>query len=152
MKSFFGFPLFFVSVLSLAACAAETSAPTAETATEPTGPGTGPDDQPPAKPVAFTTAEVQKLFEGTCAPCHTQGEAGSLSLAGNFTARTVEVPSKQLPSMKLVAKGDRSRSYLFLKVLGTHEAAGGSGVKMPKNAAALPAADVEKLGAWIDAL
>lgn len=55
-----------------------------------------------------------------------------MSLAGDFTTATVGVAAAQLPAMKRIKAGAKADSYLFHKIAGTHLAAGGSGLRMPR--------------------
>jgi hypothetical protein len=92
---------------------------------------------PPRKPLApvpFST--VQPIFAGSCAgaACHRaatpdEGDADGclakpaavLSLCDRDAVRAlVEVPSRQVPRLKLVARSDSSRSYLLRKLLPGH--------------------------------
>jgi hypothetical protein len=140
---------------------------------DPNGDPVDPDDtEPPAKPVedagtkdgstakdagptgpaAFTKAELQTLVDDRCSPCHTDFDSGGMSLANDFTTETVGIASTELPSMKRIAKGDHTKSYLWHKVNGSHLTVGGSGVRMPKNGAALTATEIERLAKYIDGL
>jgi hypothetical protein len=102
--------------------------------------------------VSPTTAQIQALFERWCDDCHISRDKGRLRLNEPFVSRTVNVDADQA-NLKLVAPGDRERSYLFLKILGTHRGAGGSGERMPEDGPPyLSREDVELIGAWIDSL
>jgi hypothetical protein len=109
-------------------------------------------DAAPPGPAAFTKAEIQTLVDDRCAPCHIDFASGGMSLANDFTTNTVDVASTQVPSMKRIAKGDHTKSYLWHKVNGTHTTVGGTGVRMPKNGTALTATELERLAKYIDAL
>lgn len=111
-----------------------------------------PVDAGPVGPSAFTKAEVQTLVDDRCSPCHTDFASGGMSLANDFTTSTVEIASTQVPSMKRIKKGDHAASYLWHKVNGTHTTVGGTGVRMPKNGAALSATELDRLAKYIDAL
>ncbi len=84
----------------------------------------------PRPPVEF--GDIERLFESTCTPCHTDRVSGGLSLLANpeLHARLLS-PSVQLPSMARVTPGDPGSSYLWLKLEGTHAEAGGLGEPMP---------------------
>ena len=113
----------------------------------------GPSQDPGPGPLPFTKAEIQALVGARCAPCHVGGAAGGLSLANDFTTATVGIASTQVPGMKRIAAGDKDASYLFHKLRGTHQTGGGSGDRMPKGGPAFLAdSDVERIGAFIDAL
>lgn len=107
-----------------------------------------------ATPVAFTQAEVNALLTARCMNCH----VGVAPLGGfamdpaDFTRSTHDVPSLQLPRLDRIEPGDRTRSYLYLKITGEHLAAGGFGERMPNAVEPLSAAEIEGIGLYIDAL
>lgn len=101
---------------------------------------------------AFTKADVQKLFNSRCTPCHIGNASGGMSLANDFTTQTVGIDSTELPSMKRIEAGDKEASYLFHKLSGTHLDQGGSGVRMPKGGPYLSSAEIADIGAYIDSL
>jgi mono/diheme cytochrome c family protein len=116
----------------------------------------GASDAAPPSPAcrtAFTRKEVAALFASRCAPCHTSGASGGMSLAGDFRTGTVGKASTQVPSMKRIEEGDREKSYLFHKLRGTHADVGGTGSRMPRNGPPyLSDEEIEGVGAFIDAL
>jgi hypothetical protein len=101
-----------------------------------------------------TFAEVaERILVPRCASASCHGGAPppaspQLDEAGAFAA-TVGIPSLQLPSMMLVEPGDPERSYLVLKLRGTHGAAGGGGGRMPLADAPLDDADEAIVESWI---
>ncbi len=100
---------------------------------------------------ASFSGDVLPILNRACSACHLEGgELGGLILYPDPRARLVGVASTQSP-LKLVEPGDPAKSYLYAKLEGTHEAAGGSGVRMPPQAPPLAAADMEKLRRWIAA-
>ena len=104
------------------------------------------------QPITPTTAQIQALFNRWCHECHIGQDKGRLSLAEPFASRIVNVDAEQA-NLKLIAPGDRDRSYLFRKILGTHSGVGGSGRRMPKDGPPyLSSEETELIGAWIDAL
>lgn len=110
------------------------------------------DSGPPPAPVeGLTESEVQALFDARCLGCHGGSAAGGLNLS-DFTTSAIDVASAEVPSMKRIAPGDKSKSYLFHKISGTHESVGGSGDRMPKGGAALSKDLIDGIGAYIDAL
>ncbi|MDB4930797.1 MAG: hypothetical protein JWM10_3281 [Myxococcaceae bacterium] len=127
------------ATLALAACASEPAAV---------------DAGPPS------WARVQAIFAPRCnfAPCH-GGVAGSLTLTGpGAYAALVGAPSFQVARVARVAPGDPAGSYLMLKLEGqmasvTECAATPRtcGVSMPQGEAALPAAELAVVRAWIAA-
>lgn len=100
----------------------------------------------------FTQSELQDFVNVKCASCHITETDGTMSLANDFTANTVGVPSKELPSMNRITAGSRDNSYLYLKIKGVHVAAGGSGERMPKGGPYLDDSDIERIGGFIDGL
>lgn len=110
------------------------------------------DPAPEAGPAPVTKADIQALFDARCAPCHVGNTTAGLSLANDFTTSTVGVASTQVPGMKRIAPGNKEASYLFHKLRGTHLSAGGSGVRMPRNGPYLGDSDIDRVGAFIDAL
>lgn len=100
---------------------------------------------------AYTKAEVQTLFNSECSPCHTTNSAGGLNLASDFTTKTINVTASQ-SALKLIKPGDRTKSYLYLKLEGTQASGGGGGGRMPKNDAPLTDTELARIGAYIDAL
>ena len=101
-------------------------------------------------PAGPTQEQVAAILIAACNGCHIGGTSGGLSLAGDFTQATVNVPSGQ-SDLDLIEPGDRAASYLYRKVEGTHIEAGGRSSRMPLGAA-LTAEEVETIGLWIDSL
>ena len=56
--------------------------------------------------------------------------------------------SSQLSKMDRIEPGDTANSYLWLKLQGTHTAAGGSGAQMPKSGS-ISATDLATIETWI---
>lgn len=98
--------------------------------------------------------QLQPIFTDRCAfgGCHaTVSPAAGQSLAeGLAYARTVNVPSEELPSMDRVEPGDPDRSYLVHKVQGTHLDVGGSGLRMPRGQEPLSQDQINLIRAWIE--
>jgi mono/diheme cytochrome c family protein len=99
------------------------------------------------------TADIAPLLEANCATCHLTGEeAGGMSLvADSALSFLVNKPSQETPGVLRVAPGDPDKSYLVMKLEGTHIAHGGSGARMPFGGTPLPAAEIAKIRAWIAA-
>ncbi len=121
----------------------------AEGATDPT-PATRVVE---ARAAGATLAQVQQdVFSASCAfsGCHGgSSPAQGLSLSpGQSWANTVNVPSRQQPSLDLVEPGDPEQSYLWRKVTG---APGISGARMPFGAAPLDPAQLDLLRSWVEA-
>lgn len=113
----------------------------------------------PAKPAAYTEAQVQALFDSKCVKCH-DGRS-ELDLREPFVETTVGVATggangktecgKQGSKYGVRIKpGDRAGSLLWHKVSGTQDC----GRKMPYDAdnAPLDKTQLERLGGYIDAL
>jgi len=93
--------------------------------------------------------DIVPILNRSCVSCHLEGgELGSLILYPDPWARLVGVASTQ-SELKLVEPGDPDKSYVYAKLAGTHEAAGGSGVRMPPQSPPLAAADIDRLRQWI---
>jgi hypothetical protein len=111
----------------------------------------GRDACPVPDVAPFTDDEVQSLLEANCMPCHFPPAPDALmDLTAPFEGVTIGVVSTEVPPMLRIAPGDRQASYLFRKVAYSFRGVGG-GEGMPPEQP-LPAADVERLGRWIDAL
>ena len=103
-----------------------------------------------APPVDPFEAWVAPVLQARCAGCH-GGEvpAGALDLSGDLRAAMVGPRSVQV-DLPLVTPGDRTRSYLWLKLEGQQALVDGFGTAMPPDAL-LPQEDRDRLGGWIDA-
>lgn len=95
-------------------------------------------------------AQAEPIVARKCIACHSNANSqGGLSLQrGSGYDLLVNVASTGVPEMPRVTPGDSQSSYLVHKLLGTHSDLGGSGTSMPP--AGLPAAEIEKITAWID--
>lgn len=123
---------------------------------EPTKDAGKDASKPPVKdsgpsPEGLTESEVQDIFDSRCTSCHGSGAAGGLNLT-DFTTSAIDVASTQVPALKRIEPGDKSKSYLFHKISGTHKSVGGSGDRMPKGGAALSKDQIDGIGAYIDGL
>lgn len=96
--------------------------------------------------VNFST-QIQPIFSGQCVSCHSGSSApqGLRLDSANSFANIVNVPSKEVPSLKRVKPGDPDNSYLVQKVEGT--AAVGS--RMPLGRPALSADNIALIRRWI---
>ena len=91
---------------------------------------------------------VVPIFTQRCVMCHVEGGAlGELSLYPDPWSRLVGVASTQSP-LKLVEAGAPEKSYLYAKLLGTHDKVGGSGQRMPMQEP-LAANELETIRLWI---
>jgi hypothetical protein len=100
--------------------------------------------------------DIQPIWDANCTTgCHVAGGSASgwfVITPGDSHASLVGKQSIELASMQLVAPSDRDASYLWHKINNTHVEVGGNGTAMPPPpAAALSTADLDKIGAWIDA-
>lgn len=92
---------------------------------------------------------VVPILTQRCVMCHVEGGAlGELSLYPDPWSRLVGVASAQ-SSLKLVEAGSPEKSYLYAKLLGTHDEAGGSGQRMPPQQEPLAADELETIRQWI---
>ncbi|MFN4222867.1 MULTISPECIES: hypothetical protein [Novosphingobium] len=96
-------------------------------------------------------ADIVPLLESQCATCHLTGEeAGGMALVGDMAiASLVGQPAEEAPGLMRVVAGDPDRSYLVMKLEGTHIANGGAGAQMPFGAPPLTAAEIATVRAWI---
>jgi cytochrome c553 len=95
--------------------------------------------------------DIAPILNRACVACHLEGgELGGLILYPDPWAHLVGIASTQSP-LKLVEPGEPDKSYLYAKLAGTHEAAGGSGLRMPPQAPPLAEADIDRLKRWIAA-
>jgi len=112
----------------------------------PTDPGSG---LPPPDPTATFTRVQSEIFTPTCATiaCHHPiGQQSQLLLtAGNAYANTVNVASVEMPSLRRVAPGDPSNSYLYRKIIGS----GITGDRMPQSLPPLTDAQIALVRDWI---
>lgn len=102
-----------------------------------------------------TFANVESTIYATSCSCHYFTAAGpgngDLTLQmGMSYAATVGVKSTQLTTMDLIKAGDPDNSYLYLKTIGTHLDADGSGDQMPPGGM-LTAEQLMLLEEWIAA-
>jgi len=95
-------------------------------------------------------AEIQEIWDASCVTgCHAAaGIKPDLSLeAGVSHANLVDKMSAQV-TLDIVEPGDTAKSYLWLKLQGTHASVGGSGAMMPLGKK-LPDAELNAVEAWI---
>ena len=93
--------------------------------------------------------EVLPILTERCVMCHVQGaEQGALSLFPEAWSQLVGVKASESALMRVEA-GAPERSYLYLKLLGQQETAGGSGARMPFQQDPLTAAELDLFKRWI---
>lgn len=101
--------------------------------------------------------DIQPIWDEHCTTtCHEpDGEWGFLlDMSGNAYAAIVGVASPQFASLAHIEPGDPEASYIWLKIMGTHAEAGGSGLVMPKARAGmevtvLTQAQLDMIEEWI---
>jgi mono/diheme cytochrome c family protein len=109
-------------------------------------------EAPPAITSAISyQAEIVPLLESNCATCHLTGEeAGGMSLVGDAAIGfLVGTPSQEAPALIRVVAGNPDKSYLVMKLEGTHISHGGSGAQMPFGAPPLAPEQIAKVRQWI---
>ncbi|MFA7586722.1 MAG: hypothetical protein WCY11_11105 [Novosphingobium sp.] len=96
-------------------------------------------------------AEIAPLLQANCATCHLTGaEAGNLSLIPDKAiASLVGAQAIGAPGQIRVVPGEPDKSYLLMKLEGTHTAVGGTGARMPFGAPPLAPEQVAKIRQWI---
>jgi hypothetical protein len=93
--------------------------------------------------------QVLPILTERCVMCHVQGaEQGALSLYPEAWSQLVGVKASESALMRVEA-GAPERSYLYLKLLGQQEAAGGSGARMPFQQDPLTAEELDLFKRWI---
>jgi hypothetical protein len=115
------------------------------------GPTTSTTATTAPSPVSFSAA-VQPIFTAHCAlpGCHSgpTPEEGLDLGAGRSYARLVNVTSRECGQFKRVLPGQPGASYLVFKIDGPPQPCF-DGVRMPKNALPLSAADRDTIRTWI---
>jgi hypothetical protein len=122
-------------------------------APEPT-PADDDDDATEEPPLEPTWTDVHPELEYRCT-CHKTNEGGEGGMTGLENADLaylllVNQPSEDLPDMDRVEPGDPEASYLWLKVLDTHLAAGGRGDRMPPTGPGLQDRHLDLIREWIE--
>jgi hypothetical protein len=99
-------------------------------------------------------ADVQPIFTTSCTnqACHgsSRPKEGLDLTAGAAYENLVNVPSGQCGDLLRVAPGDLGESYLMRKLTGDRSGCF-SGQQMPSPTNPLPAAEIDIVGAWIEA-
>ena len=102
-----------------------------------------------AEVVSFNE-DVLPILNRHCVMCHLPGaEQGELGLYPDAWSQLVGVPSIQSP-LSRVEPGSPDRSYLYIKLVGTQETAGGTGLQMPFQQDPLDPAQIEAIRLWIE--
>lgn len=85
----------------------------------------------PAETPSFSR-EILPTLQSHCAICHSTGaEAGHLGLAPSHAYTDLIKGLSTDTQLRLVKPGEPDRSYLIMKLEGTHLDHGGKGVRMP---------------------
>lgn len=105
-----------------------------------------------AEGVSFSN-DLVPVLKKRCAICHLTGaEAGNMALHPRAAyGYLVDVPSVQAPELMRVAPAEPEKSYLLMKLEGSHLDAGGTGTTMPFNEPPLDAATIDQFRQWIAA-
>ena len=94
--------------------------------------------------------DVLPILNSYCVMCHLPGvEQGGLSLYPDAWSQLVGNPSVQSPLLR-VDPGSPDSSYLYLKLIGTGESVGGSGLQMPFAQPSLDPDQIETIRLWIE--
>ncbi len=94
--------------------------------------------------------EVLPILNRHCVLCHLPGaEQAELSLYPDAWSQLVRIPSRQ-SALSLVEPGSPGKSYLYLKLIGTQETEGGTGLQMPFQQNPLDSAQIEAIRLWIE--
>ncbi len=102
-----------------------------------------------AETVLFSK-DIVPVLEARCASCHMTGEEpGNMALIADMAHASLLQLSQQVEDMMIVQPGDVAKSYLILKLEGTHLEAGGEGARMPLAAPPLTKAQVKQIQDWI---
>lgn len=103
------------------------------------------------QPAVSYQKDVVPILEQNCATCHLTGEeAGGMSLVGDAAIGfLVGQPSQEAPAIMRVTAGEPDKSYLVMKLEGTHIDHGGSGSQMPFGGLPLAPEDIAKVRQWI---
>lgn len=94
--------------------------------------------------------EIARIFEQNCtaAGCH-QGRFPPKNLhleKDKYRASLLDIPSQELPHLRLIDTEEPEKSYLLMKIKGNMAI---SGKRMPLNAPSLPEEDIHALENWI---
>jgi hypothetical protein len=107
---------------------------------------------PPPRDVSFS-GELQPIMTASCtgAACHdaTQPQTNLRLTTGSSHAELVGVTSFQCNALQLVVPGAPNDSYLIDKLVGSNPGGCYIGVRMPKLASALSAAQIQAFRDWI---
>ena len=96
--------------------------------------------------------DIAPVMRRKCATCHLTGtEAGGMALHPRAAWKSiVGKPSGESPFF-IVAPGEPEKSYLLMKLEGSHIENGGTGARMPFAAPPLNAGIIQTIRDWISA-
>ncbi|MEZ5656412.1 MAG: hypothetical protein R3E04_11130 [Sphingobium sp.] len=104
-----------------------------------------------AKDVSFAT-DIVPILKKRCAICHLTGqEAGHLALHPKAAHGSLFKKKSEESKWLLVDPGQPAKSYLLMKLDGTHLKNGGKGARMPFAQTPLASQDIDLFKAWIAA-
>ncbi len=102
-----------------------------------------------AETISFNE-DVLPILNQYCVMCHLPGaEQAELGLYPDAWSQLVGIPSSQ-SALSRVEPGSPDKSYLYLKLIGTQETAGGTGLQMPTPQNPLDPAQIEAIRLWIE--
>lgn len=106
-----------------------------------------------AEPTVSFAQAIAPVLKARCALCHMTGEeAGHMALHPDAAyASLVGVQASEVPALMRVKPGAPDRSYMLMKIEGTHLKNGGMGARMPFGGPPLDKATIEMIRAWIAA-
>jgi hypothetical protein len=107
--------------------------------------------QPPNGAPTLSALQAS-IFTPRCAVdgCHAPPapQQGMDLSAGSLYAYTVGVDATELSGFKRIAPGNAADSYLYMKIAADSRIAG---IPMPADGTTLSTAEIQAIGAWIDA-
>ena len=96
--------------------------------------------------------DIVSIFQQHCVACHLTGkEPGQLALGPDKAYATLVGKASRESAYQLVQPGNADKSYLVMKLDGTHAQAGGQGVRMAFGAKPVSQAQRHMLRDWINA-
>ena len=97
------------------------------------------------------SSEIRPMLTTYCTDCHRTGSAAAgLNLQTTPYYKIVDEPSTQVPIMNRVERGSAAQSYLWHKLMGTHDIVDGEGDQKPVDGF-MPPDDLKKFTDWINA-
>ena len=102
-----------------------------------------------AETVSFSE-DVLPILNQYCVMCHIPGaEQAELVLYPDAWSQLVGISSSQ-SELARVEPGSPGKSYMYLKLIGTQETGGGSGLQMPFQQRPRDPAQIEAIRMWIE--